>query len=122
MGGGLDEADVVLVGVSRTSKTPLSMYLGYLGYKTANVPIVRGIEPPQDSWGEGVEGRRPDDRRGPARRDPSGAGAQRWAARGNTPELVRIYGELAQAEVVHRRLGCPVLDVSSSRSKRRRSG
>src|SRR2546430_12264994 len=46
MGGGLREADIVLVGVSRTSKTPLSMYLGYLGYKTANVPIVKGIEPP----------------------------------------------------------------------------
>ena len=48
MGGGLDEADIVLVGVSRTSKTPLSMYLGYLGYKTANVPIVKGIEPPPE--------------------------------------------------------------------------
>src|ERR671935_1679612 len=46
LGGGLRDADIVLVGVSRTSKTPLSMYLGYLGYKTANVPIVRGIEPP----------------------------------------------------------------------------
>ena len=38
VGAGLDDADIVLVGVSRTSKTPLSMYLGYLGYKTANVP------------------------------------------------------------------------------------
>src|SRR6476646_207229 len=46
LGSGLEEADIVLVGVSRTSKTPLSMYLGYLGYKTANVPIVKGIEPP----------------------------------------------------------------------------
>ena len=41
-----NEADIVLVGVSRSSKTPLSMYLAYLGYKTANVPIVKGIEPP----------------------------------------------------------------------------
>src|SRR6478752_46963 len=46
VGSGLAEADIVLVGVSRTSKTPLSIYLGYLGYKTANVPIVKGIEPP----------------------------------------------------------------------------
>src|SRR6266568_4545063 len=37
VGGGLHDADIVLVGVSRTSKTPLSMYLGYLGHKTANV-------------------------------------------------------------------------------------
>ena len=42
------DADIVLVGVSRTSKTPLSIYLGYLGYKTANVPIVHGIEPPPE--------------------------------------------------------------------------
>src|SRR6201984_695313 len=47
MGSGLHEADIVLVGVSRTSKTPLSIYLGYLGYKTANVPIVKGIDPPR---------------------------------------------------------------------------
>src|SRR5687768_198985 len=50
LGTGLHEADIVLVGVSRTSKTPLSMYLGYLGHKTANVPIVRGIEPPPALW------------------------------------------------------------------------
>ena len=48
MGAGLEEADIVLVGVSRTSKTPLSIYLGYLGYKTANVPIVKGIDPPPE--------------------------------------------------------------------------
>ena len=45
-GEGLGEAEIVLIGVSRTGKTPLSMFLGYLGYKTANVPLVRGIEPP----------------------------------------------------------------------------
>ena len=38
----------MLVGVSRTSKTPLSIYLGYLGQKAANVPIVKGIEPPPE--------------------------------------------------------------------------
>src|SRR5438270_2044388 len=39
VGTGLNEADIVLVGVSRTSKTPLSIYLGYLGYRAANVPL-----------------------------------------------------------------------------------
>src|SRR5256886_13437742 len=48
VGRGLHDADVVLVGVSRTSKTPLSIYLGYLGHKAANVPAVKGIEPPAD--------------------------------------------------------------------------
>lgn len=42
----LDEADLVLVGVSRTSKTPVSFYLAYRGWKVANVPIVLGVEPP----------------------------------------------------------------------------
>lgn len=42
----LDRAEIVLTGVSRTSKTPLSIYLAYRGWKVANVPIVLGIEPP----------------------------------------------------------------------------
>jgi regulator of PEP synthase PpsR (kinase-PPPase family) len=42
----LDEADVVLVGVSRTSKTPTSIYLANRGVKTANVPLVPGVPPP----------------------------------------------------------------------------
>lgn len=44
---GLEEADVVLVGVSRTSKTPTSIYLANRGVRTANVPLVPGIPIPQ---------------------------------------------------------------------------
>jgi [pyruvate, water dikinase]-phosphate phosphotransferase / [pyruvate, water dikinase] kinase len=45
----LGDADVVLVGVSRTSKTPLSIFLAhYRGWKVANVPMVLGIEPPHE--------------------------------------------------------------------------
>ncbi|OUR80474.1 phosphoenolpyruvate synthase regulatory protein [Alphaproteobacteria bacterium 46_93_T64] len=40
MPDGLDDADIILVGVSRTSKTPTSFYLSHRGIKTANVPIV----------------------------------------------------------------------------------
>ncbi len=43
---GLEEADVVLVGVSRTSKTPTSIYLANRGVRTANVPLVPGISIP----------------------------------------------------------------------------
>jgi regulator of PEP synthase PpsR (kinase-PPPase family) len=43
---GLEEADVVLVGVSRTSKTPTSIYLANRGIRTANVPLVPGIPLP----------------------------------------------------------------------------
>ena len=42
----LGEADIVLTGVSRAGKTPLAMYLAMRGYKAANVPLVRNIEPP----------------------------------------------------------------------------
>ncbi len=42
----LDKAEIVLVGVSRTSKTPLSIYLSYRGWRVANVPIILGVEPP----------------------------------------------------------------------------
>ena len=42
----LFRADIVLVGVSRTSKTPLSIYLAHKGYKVANLPLVNGINPP----------------------------------------------------------------------------
>lgn len=46
--GELGEADIVLTGVSRTGKTPLSMYLAMRGYKTANVPLVKGLEAPRE--------------------------------------------------------------------------
>ena len=44
----LHKADIVLVGISRTSKTPLSTYLAQRGYKVANIPLVLGIEPPAE--------------------------------------------------------------------------
>lgn len=42
----LHNAEIVLIGVSRTSKTPLSMYMAYRGIKTANIPLTPGTEPP----------------------------------------------------------------------------
>ncbi|KAG7019668.1 putative pyruvate, phosphate dikinase regulatory protein, chloroplastic [Cucurbita argyrosperma subsp. argyrosperma] len=44
----LNKADIVLAGVSRTGKTPLSIYLAQKGYKVANVPIVMGIKLPKN--------------------------------------------------------------------------
>jgi [pyruvate, water dikinase]-phosphate phosphotransferase / [pyruvate, water dikinase] kinase len=113
VGRGLHEADIVLVGVSRTSKTPLSMYLGYLGYKTANVPIVRGIEPPRELFeidpakvvGLTIDAERLAEIR--QVRVRAMGGTQRGYA-----ELVEVYEELDEASRVHRRLGCPVIDVS----------
>ena len=113
VGKGLDEADVVLVGVSRTSKTPLSIYLGYLGHKAANVPVVRGIEVPRELFeidpakivGLTIDAERLLDIR-TARVRSMGASRKRYA------ELEVIYAELEEASTLHRRLGCPVIDVS----------
>jgi len=44
----LHEADIVLAGVSRTSKTPISMYLAQRGFKTGNVPLVPTMDPPRE--------------------------------------------------------------------------
>jgi hypothetical protein len=112
VGSGLKEADIVLVGVSRTSKTPLSIYLGYLGYKAANVPLVKGIDPPPDLFeidqskvvGLTIDAQRLSEIRGER---------IRWM-RGDAKyaSLVEIYEELEYAERIHRKLGCPVIEVS----------
>jgi hypothetical protein len=112
LGEGLNEADVVLVGVSRTSKTPLSIYLGYLGHKTANVPLVKGIDPPPGLFrvdpakivGLTIDASRLSEIRGER---------IRWM-RGDRSyaSLVEIYEELEYADQIHRRLGCPVIEVS----------
>jgi len=44
----IDQADIVLVGPSRTAKTPLSIYLAQFGYKVANIPIVLNLSLPKD--------------------------------------------------------------------------
>ena len=44
----IDRADIVLVGISRTSKTPLSLFLGHKGWKVANIPLVKGTSLPKE--------------------------------------------------------------------------
>jgi regulator of PEP synthase PpsR (kinase-PPPase family) len=117
---GLDEAQIVLVGASRTGKTPLSMYLGYLGYPTANIPLVPGVAPPADLFAVEpwklvgltidpqrlvtIRKRRVDLMRA------SGHGA---AGLGGYADLARIHDELDEVARLQRRLGCPVLDTTS---------
>jgi regulator of PEP synthase PpsR (kinase-PPPase family) len=43
----IENAEIILTGVSRTGKTPLSVYLAMFGWKVANVPLVPGIDPPE---------------------------------------------------------------------------
>jgi regulator of PEP synthase PpsR (kinase-PPPase family) len=115
VGRGLHDADIVLVGVSRTSKTPLSIYLGYLGHKAANVPVVKGIAPPKEL--HDIDRRRivgltidpnrlVEIRRARVRTMGGGARNRQYA------ELIEIYEELDQAAKLHRKLRCPVIDIS----------
>jgi [pyruvate, water dikinase]-phosphate phosphotransferase / [pyruvate, water dikinase] kinase len=111
---GLADADIVLVGVSRSSKTPLSIYLGYMGYKTANVPIVPGVEPPRQLFeldpalivGVTIDAEQLAEIRSERARGMRGA-RRRYA------NLAEIYAELERADEIHRRLGCPVIEVSN---------
>ena len=115
VGRGLRDADIVLVGVSRTSKTPLSIYLGYLGHKAANVPVVKGIAPPKELQeidqrkivGLTIDPNRlVEIRRARVRTMGGGARNRQYA------ELMEIYDELDQASKLHRKLRCPVIDIS----------
>lgn len=113
---GLRQADIVLVGVSRTGKTPLSMYLGYLGYKTANIPLVPDIEPPPELFeidrsrivALTIDPERLLDIR--SRRVVSIGG---HGDGGGYAGLAAILAEIDQADRVCRRLGCPVIDTST---------
>jgi [pyruvate, water dikinase]-phosphate phosphotransferase / [pyruvate, water dikinase] kinase len=112
---GILSADVVLIGVSRTSKTPLSMYLAHKRLKVANVPLVPEVEPPEELF------RIPPERCVGLTIDPEQLNNIRrerlkslgLAAGANYASLERILQELEYAENVIRRVGCPMIDVSN---------
>ncbi len=112
LGRSLADAEVVLVGVSRTSKTPLSIYLGYLGWKATNVPLVKGIDPPAELFtvdparivGLTIDAHRLAEIR--SERIVLMGGDRRYA------DLNEIFEDLEHAESVQRRIGCAVIDVS----------
>lgn len=113
--GALRQADIVLVGASRSGKTPLSMYLGYLGFKTANVPLVPGIAPPEelfgvDKWrivGLVMEATQLQKIRGERVRGMGGFGTSDGYA-----DLDRIYEELHEVRQIQQRLRCPIVDTT----------
>ncbi len=113
--GALREADMVLVGASRSGKTPLSMYLGYLGYKTANVPLVPGIAPPEelftvDRWrivGLTMKAEQLQVTRNQRVRAMGGFGTRDGYA-----DLATIYDELDEVSAIQRKLGCPIVDTT----------
>ncbi|RQD75468.1 MAG: kinase/pyrophosphorylase [Candidatus Syntrophonatronum acetioxidans] len=112
---GLLRADVVLIGVSRTSKTPLSMYLAHKRIKVANLPLVPEIEPPEELYmvplnkivGLTINSQQLYDIR-----------VERLKTLGlttsaNYANMKRILEELEYAENFMKKLGCPIFDVSN---------
>jgi regulator of PEP synthase PpsR (kinase-PPPase family) len=107
-------ADVVLIGVSRTSKTPVSLYLAQRVYKAANVPLVPELPPPPELF------RIPREKTVGLTLSPEKLAKvrrQRLKAMGldeNTSyaDLGRILLELEYADKVFRQLGCSIIDVT----------
>jgi [pyruvate, water dikinase]-phosphate phosphotransferase / [pyruvate, water dikinase] kinase len=112
---GILRADVVLVGVSRTSKTPLSMYLAHKRLKVANVPLVPEVEPPDELFqvsSKKVIGLTisPNELNLIRTERLKSLGLR---AQANYAAFDRILYELDFADKVHRKLGCAVIDVSN---------
>jgi regulator of PEP synthase PpsR (kinase-PPPase family) len=111
---GVLKADIILIGVSRTSKTPLSMYLAHQKYKVANIPLVPELKPPKELFNV------------PAERIVgltigvpylNTIRKERLKALGlpNSASYAaedRILKELEYAEAIMKQLGCVVIDVS----------
>lgn len=112
---GIKKADICLVGVSRTSKTPLSMYLAHKNYKVANVPLVPEVMPPKELFEK-------DKRRiiglvadpyklNEIRRERLKTLGLDFSA--NYANVERINLELEYSRDIMKRLNCKVIDVSS---------
>jgi regulator of PEP synthase PpsR (kinase-PPPase family) len=112
---GLTKADLVIIGVSRTSKTPLSMYLANKQLKVANVPLVPEIPPPEELF------KVPSNRIIGLLIDPYKLNEIRIArlkAMGltdgaNYADIHRIQEELDYARAIMQRLHCMVINVSN---------
>lgn len=112
---GLLRADVVLIGVSRTSKTPLSMYLANKRLKVANVPLVPEVDPPEELFLLPVEKCigltiNPEQLNGIRTERLKALGL---TAQANYATIERINKELEYSKKIMERLGCPVIDVSN---------
>lgn len=112
---GLLQADIVLLGVSRTSKTPVSMYLAHKMYKVANVPLIPEVELPAELYKvprKRLVGLiiRPEALQQIRRERLRAIGLDEES---NYGSMQRIQEELAYAQRIFRQLGCPVVDVTN---------
>lgn len=112
---GLLQADIVLVGVSRTSKTPLSQFLAHKRYKVANVPLVPEVEPPEELFL--VDPKKcfglvitPDKLNSIRKERLIAIGLKDDAS---YAKIERINEEIAHFQKIVNRIGCEVIDVTN---------
>jgi regulator of PEP synthase PpsR (kinase-PPPase family) len=112
---GLLRADIILIGVSRTSKTPLSMYLAHKRVKVANVPLVPEVAPPEELFmvnpakciGLTIN---PSILNSIRTERLKALGLQSQASYAN---IDRIMKELEYSKQVMSQIGCQIIDVSN---------
>lgn len=112
---GIKKADVIIIGISRTSKTPLSMYLAHKNLKVANVPLVPEVPVPDELFeiaaskiiGLTTNPYKLNEIR-QERLKALGLNSQATYA-----DLGRILEELEYSDKLMKKLGCPVIDVSN---------
>ncbi|MFZ5633579.1 MAG: pyruvate, water dikinase regulatory protein [Bacillota bacterium] len=112
---GIGKADLVIIGVSRTSKTPLCMYLAHKRLKVANVPLVPEVAPPEEIFklpphrliGLTI---RPNQLNEIRRERLKTLGLTSHA---DYASMDRILKELEYAEEIMKRAGCSVIDVTN---------
>lgn len=111
---GLGLADLVLVGVSRTSKTPLSMFLAHKQIKVANVPLVPEVQPPEELFelernkvvGLTIS---PNQLFEIRKERLLSLGLRHQSSYAS---LERILAELEYSEGIMKKIGCPIFDVT----------
>lgn len=112
---GILKADLVLVGISRTSKTPLSMYLANKNIKVANVPLVPEIPIPKEVFEIDTKKiiglTNSPDKLNTIR--TARLKAMGLSSRANYANLARILEELDYSEEIMKKIGCPVINVSN---------
>jgi len=112
---GILKADIVLIGVSRTSKTPLSQYLAHKRLKVANVPLVPEVDPPEELYKVPKEkcfGLKisPEKLNNIRRERLISLGLNDQASYAN---IERIKEELSFFEKIVSKIECPVIDVTN---------
>lgn len=112
---GLEEADIIVIGASRTSKTPVSIYLAYRGYRVANIPFVNIETFPQIVYNLKIPlivGLVADPERLELIRKTRISSINGDIAKSTYTDIEKIREEVAESRKLFARLQCPVINIT----------